>query len=495
MLTPTRSIHRRARAWVAALLATASLVVAHGGALAQSQPDYTQAELDRMLAPIALYPDPLLSQILMASTYPIEVVEAARWSHANPGLQGDEAVRAVESQDWDPSVQSLVAFPDVLARMDENLEWTRQLGDAFLTQEPRVMERVQQLRQRARAAGTLTTDTRIRVVDDSRTIAVQPVDPRIIYVPYYDPRVAYGTWWWPASPPVVWAPWPSYAGRYPHPRSGVTVGFLWGPAVHVSVGFFFGEIDWPRREVRVVSVNNYYYRPAIVRRYVQVHEHVTRINVVPGPWRHDSWHRRDASYQGSEVRQRFEPAAPPRATPRPGERRPDAARPHPESHTPTARPAQSPQIDHGSPRGNERVAARPHGPLQDRPTERPKPGIATLRPATPAAAPRPATSAAPIARDEPRREPQREQRRPNAASPGQVASSPASNTTPVDREARRGSARDAGSQEKHIEAHVPPAVREQPQRDAESKRAQDGKRQPSEAQVEQLRPSRKDERG
>ena len=110
-----------------------------------------QAELDQMLAPIALYPDALLSQVLMAATYPIEVVEAARWSRANPGLQGDDAVRAVQNEDWDPSVKSLVAFPQILQRMDEKLEWTRSLGDAFLAQEPQMMDQVQQLRQRAEA--------------------------------------------------------------------------------------------------------------------------------------------------------------------------------------------------------------------------------------------------------------------------------------------------------------------------------------------------------
>ncbi len=112
-------------------------------------PAFTQQELDQMLAPIALYPDPLLSQILMASTYPLEVVEAARWSRAHSGLRGDRAVRAAADQDWDPSVKSLVAFPQILAMMDQRLEWTERLGDAFLAQEPAVMDSVQVLRQRA----------------------------------------------------------------------------------------------------------------------------------------------------------------------------------------------------------------------------------------------------------------------------------------------------------------------------------------------------------
>src|SRR5712691_1000300 len=110
---------------------------------------FTQQELDQMLAPVALYPDSLLSQILMASTYPLEVVEAARWSRANPNLKGDQAVRAVEQNTWDPSVKSLVAFPQILQMMDQHLEWTARLGDVFIAQEPQVMETVQSLRQKA----------------------------------------------------------------------------------------------------------------------------------------------------------------------------------------------------------------------------------------------------------------------------------------------------------------------------------------------------------
>src|SRR5262245_9167471 len=137
------------------LAALMALLIAVPVAFAQheQQRTYSQAELDQMLAPIALYPDPLLSQILMASTYPLEVADAAQWTRANPGLQGDAAVQAVRNEDWDPSVQSLVAFPQVLQRMDENPAWTRALGDAFLAQQPHVMDTVQQLRQREYAAG------------------------------------------------------------------------------------------------------------------------------------------------------------------------------------------------------------------------------------------------------------------------------------------------------------------------------------------------------
>ena len=180
-------------------------------ASAQDQRAFTQQELDQMLAPIALYPDPLLSQILMASTYPLEVVEASRWSRAHPNLQGDQAVRAAEREDWDPSVKSLVAFPQIITMMDQKLEWTERLGDAFLAQQPEVMGTVQRLRQKAYAAGNLRSNDQLRVVPQGQIIVVEPANPRVVYVPYYDPMIVYGPWWWPAYRPVYWAPWPGYA--------------------------------------------------------------------------------------------------------------------------------------------------------------------------------------------------------------------------------------------------------------------------------------------
>ena len=275
-----------------------ALLVAMPLAVGQARAAYTQAELDQMLAPIALYPDPLLSQILMASTYPIEVVEAARWSRANPGVQGDAAVRMVQDRDWDPSVKSLVAFPHVLARMDENIEWTRRLGEAFIVQEPVVMETVQALRRRAQASGQLASDDRLRVVDEAQLVAIEPANPQYFYVPYYDPWIAYGPWWWPAYPPVVWAPWPGYARFY---RPGLSVGFWWGAPVGISVGFFFGGVDWYQRHVRVVHVNNYYIRPAVATRTVILR---------PGRWQHDPWHRRGAEYRDPVARQQFAAPAP-----------------------------------------------------------------------------------------------------------------------------------------------------------------------------------------
>ena len=281
-----------------ALLAALALALAQGSAQAQPAYVFSQQELDQMLAPIALYPDALLSQILMASTYPLEVLEAARWSRDHPGVSGDDAVRAAEREDWDASVQSLVAFPQVLERMGENLQWTQALGDAFLDQQPQVMDTVQSLRRRAQAAGNLHPDDRMRVLESGPSLMLQPYDPEVVYVPYYDPLVTYGTWWWPAYPPVYLRPWPGF-----YARPAYAGGFYWGAPVAVSTGFFFGAIDWRQRQARVAQVNSYYYNKPSAPRPANVNPQpdVTR----PGAWRHDPNHRRGLAYRGGEAQRRF----------------------------------------------------------------------------------------------------------------------------------------------------------------------------------------------
>ena len=266
------------------LTALLSVVLTGPVAHAQERPAFTQAELDQMLAPIALYPDPLLSQILMASTYPVEVVQAARWSRANAPLDGEEAVRAAEPMAWDPSVKSLVAFPRVLDRMDEQLDWTERLGEAFLTQESQVMDTIQDLRWRADAAGNLAPGEEMRIVRDGRYIRIEPASPQIVYVPYYDPLVVYGAWRWPAYRPVRWSPWPGYYVRKMYaPR------FVWGGAIVFRSGFFFGAFSWPQRQVVVVHRQP---APVVVTRQVTIVRTVTVDK--PERWQHDARHRRDA---------------------------------------------------------------------------------------------------------------------------------------------------------------------------------------------------------
>jgi hypothetical protein len=331
----------------------------------QGNKTYTQPELDRMLAPIALYPDPLLSQILMAATYPIEVVEAARWTRANPGLQGDAAVQAVQHEDWDPSVKSLVAFPQVLQRMDENLDWTRSLGDAFLGQQPHVMDTVQQLRRRAHAAGNLRSSEHLQVEQQGELYYVQPVNPQVVYVPYYNPLVVYGPWWWPAYQPVVWAPWPGYVRVA---RPGISVTFWWGAPVAVSAGFFFGRPDWHRRHVHVHHVHH-------------VHHHRHR-HESPRVWQHDPHHRRGVAYRDAAVRQQVQqqgqaqpqqkPQAQPQARPQRREQEREKRRDERRHERPVARDLQDSKVLTPAPRTEARPQAQPQPRPQAQVRERPK---------------------------------------------------------------------------------------------------------------------------
>jgi hypothetical protein len=188
---------------------------------AQAQPLYTQPELDALLAPIALYPDALLTQVLIASTYPEQVEAAAQLPR---DAQPDES--------WDPNVKALLSFPEVLSRMAGSPQWTRDLGQAFLNQEPHVMDTVQGLRKRAQGNGQLQSNEQQTVYEEERAIVIEPRRPEVVYVPYYDPYVVYGSWWWPGYYPVVWHPW--------------TVA-----PVFVSAGFFFARPAWAHRHVVV----------------------------------------------------------------------------------------------------------------------------------------------------------------------------------------------------------------------------------------------------
>jgi hypothetical protein len=193
---------------------------------------FSQAELDQLLAPIALYPDALLAQVLMAATYPLEVVYADRWMKANPNLKDKALEDALQNQPWDPAVKSLTVFPTVLAMMSQKLDWTQKLGDAFLAQQQDVMATAQALRAKALAEGTLKDSPEQKVItetDNNTTIIkIEPADPEVVYVPTYDPSIVYGTWPYPAYPPYYWYP-PGY--YYPGGAflAGVIIGWaLWG---------------------------------------------------------------------------------------------------------------------------------------------------------------------------------------------------------------------------------------------------------------------------
>jgi len=193
---------------------------------AQQTPD----QLQQLVAPIALYPDALVAQILAASTYPTEIVEADRWMEQHPDLKGQQLAEEVDKQIWDPSVKALTQFPSVLANLDKNLSWTSSLGDAYVNQQQQVMDAVQVMRRRAQEAGNLKSTPQEKVTSQGQTIVVEPANPDVVYVPAYDPWLVYGL------------PLPMWPGWYPVP--GIFIG---GPAIAFGVGFgigYFGGFGW-----------------------------------------------------------------------------------------------------------------------------------------------------------------------------------------------------------------------------------------------------------
>ncbi len=197
---------------------------------ASSYTAQTTEQLDQLVAPIALYPDSLVAQVLAASTFPAEIVEADRWVQANPDLKGDDLAKAVDQQTWDPSVKALTAFPSVLANMDKNLSWASSLGDAYYNQQSDVMNAIQVMRQKAQQTGNLKDTPQQTVQTQGSDIVIQPAQPDVVYVPAYDPWTVYGY-------PV--APWPFW---YNYP--GIWFG---GPYLSFGVGFgigFYGGYGW-----------------------------------------------------------------------------------------------------------------------------------------------------------------------------------------------------------------------------------------------------------
>ena len=199
----------------------------------------SQETLDGLLAPIALYPDTLLAQVLMAATYPMDVVEAARWQREHSGLSGQALQDALDSFDWDPSVKSLVTVPQVLQYMNDSPRWMRDLGRAVMDDQPRVMASVQMLRQKAYATGMLVSNDKQTVTVDtdemqeSEYITIAPASPQVVYVPVYDPYVVYGPWWW-ASRPYYWGP--PFGMTF-------TAGYFWGPYYYPSMALW-GGFNW-----------------------------------------------------------------------------------------------------------------------------------------------------------------------------------------------------------------------------------------------------------
>jgi hypothetical protein len=201
-------------------------------------------QLEQLVAPIALYPDALVAQILAASSYPTQIVEADRWMQQHSTLKGDQLAQAVNQQSWDPSVKALTQFPSVLANLDKNLSWSSSLGDAYVNQQQAVLSAVQTMRKRAQQAGNLKSTPQENVTTQGETIVIQPASPEVVYVPTYDPWLVYG-------PPVVAYPgWYAYPGLYVgYPGIAFGVGFGIGIFAGFGWGWHHWDADWHRREV------------------------------------------------------------------------------------------------------------------------------------------------------------------------------------------------------------------------------------------------------
>jgi hypothetical protein len=217
---------------------------------APSTAAFSREQLEQLVAPIALYPDSLLSQVLMAATYPADVAEAAKWSKANKDEKGDTAVQKVQDRSWDPAVKALAAFPQVLQAMGDKPDWVQNLGDAFLASSKEVLDAVQRLRTKAQSAGNLKSNEQQTVSSRSeanqQVIVIEPAQPNTVYVPAYDPNVVYGPWPYPYYPPYYWPPYSYYyPGYYP---GAFAAGVFWGVAVG---SILWGNCNWGGGDINI----------------------------------------------------------------------------------------------------------------------------------------------------------------------------------------------------------------------------------------------------
>lgn len=299
---------------------------------------FSTAQIDQWVAPIALYPDPLLSQVLMASTYPANVVQAVQWSRDNPTQQGDAAIQAVANQPWDPSVKSLVAFPQLMTLMGENPEWVQNLGDAFLAQPQDVMDSVQRLRLLAQQTGSLkstpqqtvtstpkksvttaptstasaTKSSAVSAAPASTVIKIEPADPQVVYVPSYNPSTVYGTWPNTAYPPVYLPPTPGeqFAGSF-------VKGFGYSLGVATTYALF-SNIDWDdddhhhddhHHDDDHHGGNGYQHNGDNININVDNFNRISGQNLKTQnmTWQHNPAYRGGVPYQNASTAQRFHP--------------------------------------------------------------------------------------------------------------------------------------------------------------------------------------------
>jgi len=266
---------------------------------------FTTEQLEQLVAPIALYPDSLLAQLLMSSTYPLEIVEAARWSAKNPKVTGDKLEAALKDQTWDPSVKSLCGFPDVLKRMNDNLDWTQDLGDAFLAQKSELMDAVQNMRRKAFDSGNLKSSKELKVTEQAdKIIIIESAQPEVIYVPTYYPTVVYGSWSYP-----YWYYPPLYP---PPPAGGVWFGFaagvFWGAAIWGGCSWGWGHTEV---DIDINRQNNFIDRTENTDRRQQVKDRAKTSDRAgnkagnKGGWQHNPEHRKGVGYKDNKVAQNF----------------------------------------------------------------------------------------------------------------------------------------------------------------------------------------------
>lgn len=264
-------------------------------ATTSTEAKFKQEELDQMLAPIALYPDDLLSQVLMASTYPTEIVEADRWVKANKDVKGDAAAKALEAKPWDPSVKSLVNTPPVLDMLSMKLDWTQKLGNAFLGQQAEVMQTVQKLRAKAKENGKLESNENQKVEVEGaapdQVITIASGTTTVIYVPTYDPVVVYGSWWYPSYPP-----YPYYPPYYPPGSAALSFG------IGLAWGYAWGSCNWGGNDIdidinRNTNINNNIDRSKYAKQ--------NNLGSGKGQWKHDPAHRGSVPYRNEATAKQF----------------------------------------------------------------------------------------------------------------------------------------------------------------------------------------------
>jgi hypothetical protein len=259
----------------------------------QESPTFSDAELAQMLAPIALYPDSLLTHILIASTYPIEIIEAHRWLKKNDNLNIEQKNKLLYEFDWDASVKALIPFDRVLSRLSEDLSWTRKLGDAFLQDEPRLLVSIQALRKQAKLAGSLNKMDNMDIDYEDENISILSREKDVVYVPYYDSRMVYGSWFWSGYPPVYWHPQHSaYVSNY-RP-------FYWHSGVHITFNYFFSAFHWHNRHVVVVNPHRTHYRYS--------HQRPRRLIANGGyakRWSHKPSHRKGVAYRTARTSEKY----------------------------------------------------------------------------------------------------------------------------------------------------------------------------------------------